>query len=151
MARNPDFPITSDYADFMDLSLAAVVENPSRLDHHRGPFLDEETDNNRSAWDGWVQDRRRTVDNQLARFYECLIHRAETLNDAEQALHWAESWMRQQPLSDAPHLLAMQLLARRGRSNEAESIFSAYQTQRITQMGEKRRGRMYGLSMTICG
>jgi DNA-binding SARP family transcriptional activator/tetratricopeptide (TPR) repeat protein len=137
VARNPDFPITSDYADFMDLSMAAVVENPSRLDHHRGPFLDEETDNNRSAWDGWVQDRRRTVDNQLARFYECLIRRAETLNDAEQALHWAESWMHQQPLSDAPHLLAMQLLARRGRSNEAESLFSAYQTRRITQMGKK--------------
>ncbi|MHB1780755.1 AAA family ATPase, partial [Acidithiobacillus sp.] len=136
-ARNLDFPITSDYADFMDFSMEAVAQNPSRLDHYRGPFLDEETDNNRSAWDEWVQDRRRTVDNQLAHFYECLIRRAETLNDAEQALQWAESWMHQQPLSDAPHLVAMQLLARRGRSNEAESLFSAYQTRRITQMGKK--------------
>ncbi|QQD73632.1 AAA family ATPase [Acidithiobacillus ferrivorans] len=137
VARNLDFPISSDYADFMGFSMEAVAQNTSRLDLYRGPFLDGETDDNRSAWDGWVQDRRQAVDNQLAHFYEYLIRRAETLSDAEQSLYWAEIWMHKQPLSDNPHLVAMQLLSRHGRSNEAGHIFAAYQNRRITHLGIK--------------
>ena len=137
VARNPEFPITSDYADFMDLSRSTVYQKPACLQLYRGPFLDAETDDHRSTWNHWVHDRRSRIDNQLARLYMYLINQTEGLNDLEQASHWAEDWMHKQPLSNTPHLVAMQWLVRRGRSNEAEALFSAYQTRRIYQMGKK--------------
>ena len=135
--KRNDFPLSSDYEAFMQGSLESVSNCTQRVALYRGPFLAEETDDTRSDWDQWAMDQRKIVDDRLGASYDYLIQHAVSLMNFDQALCWAEEWMQKQPLADAAHLAAMQLLVRGGRGNEASHLFSVYQERCITQYGVK--------------
>jgi DNA-binding SARP family transcriptional activator/TolB-like protein/tetratricopeptide (TPR) repeat protein len=99
-----------------------------------GPFLRGVEDAGDDAFRAWVEREREAIRRSAVTAFTRLVADARAANGVDQELAWARRWTDAFPDDDTAHARLIDALHRRGLTDEARAVYSAYLTRLRTEL-----------------